>query len=115
MHVNIGTLLPRHAIYRPHQTAVLFQDHTLTFRQLNGRVNRLANALVQLGLHKGDKLATILPNCLEQLEIFWAVAKLGVVVVPLSPPAARRGPQPPAQRFRQRRRGHHGRICRRAG
>jgi long-chain acyl-CoA synthetase len=85
MHVNIGTLLPRHATYRPNQTAVLFKDHHLTYRQLNGRVNRIANALVQLGLQKGDKLATILPNCLEQLEIFWAVAKLGVVVVPLSP------------------------------
>ncbi len=85
MHVNIGTLLPRHAIYRPDKTAVIFQNHTLTYRQLNGRVNRIANALVQLGLQKGDKLATILPNCLEQLELFWAVAKLGVVVVPLSP------------------------------
>ncbi len=85
MHVNIGTLLPRHATYRPNQTAVLFKDHHLTCRQLNGRVNRIANALVQLGLQKGDKLATILPNCLEQLELFWAVAKLGVVVVPLSP------------------------------
>ena len=85
MHVNIGTLLPRHAIYRPDKTAVRFQDHHLTFRQLNGRVNRIANALHQLGLQKGDKLATILPNSLEQLELFWAVAKLGVVVVPLSP------------------------------
>ncbi|GJM40996.1 MAG: 4-coumarate--CoA ligase [Ardenticatenaceae bacterium] len=85
MHVNIGTLLPRHATYRPQKTAVIFQNHTLTFSQLNGRVNRIANALVQLGLKKGDKLATVLPNCLEQLELFWAVAKLGVVVVPLSP------------------------------
>ena len=85
MHVNIGTLLPRHATYRPDHTAVIFQDQQLTFGQLNGRVNRIANALVQLGLQKGDKLATILPNCLEQLELFWAIAKLGVVVVPLSP------------------------------
>ena len=85
MYVNIGTLLPRHATYRPNHTAVIFQHHHLTFRQLNGRVNRIANVLVKLGLQKGDKLATILPNCLEQLELFWAVAKLGVVVVPLSP------------------------------
>ncbi len=85
MYVNIGTLLPRHATYRPHRTAVIFREHHLTFRQLNGRVNCIANALLRLGLQKGDKLATILPNCLEQLELFWAVAKLGVVVVPLSP------------------------------
>ena len=85
MHVNIGTLLPRHATYHPGKTAVILQNHTLSLRQLNGRVNRIANALVQLGLHKGDKLATILPNCLEQLKIFWGVTKLGVVIVPLSP------------------------------
>ncbi len=85
MHVNIGALLPRHATYRPNHTAVRFQNEHVTYRQLNKQVNRIANALVQLGLQKGDKLATILPNCLEQLELFWAVAKLGVVVVPLSP------------------------------
>ena len=85
MFVNLGTLLPRHSVYRPDKTAVIFQDHRLTFRQLNQRVNRIANALHNLGLQKGDKLATILPNCLEQYELFWAVAKLGVVVVPLSP------------------------------
>ena len=85
MHVNIGTLLPRHAIYRPQKTAVIFKEQQFTYFQFNQRVNRIANVLVNLGLQKGDKLATILPNCLEQLELFWAVAKLGVVVVPLSP------------------------------
>ncbi|MCP5094361.1 MAG: acyl--CoA ligase [Chloroflexi bacterium] len=85
MHVNIGSLLPRHAVYRPHQTAVIFQDHRLTYVQFNKRVNRLANVLHDMGLRKGDKVATILPNCLEQLELFWAVAQMGYVVVPLSP------------------------------
>jgi long-chain acyl-CoA synthetase len=48
-------------------------------------VNRLANALLAEGLGKGDKLATILPNCIEQLEVYLAAAKTGIVVVPLSP------------------------------
>jgi acyl-CoA synthetase (AMP-forming)/AMP-acid ligase II len=34
---------------------------------------------------KGEKLATILPNCLEQLEVYWAAAKTGLVAVPMSP------------------------------
>lgn len=85
MHVNIGTLLPRHAQYRPDHTAVVFEDQRYTYADFNARVNRIANGLHDMGLRKGDKLATILPNCLEQLELFWAVAKLGVVVVPLSP------------------------------
>ena len=45
MHVNIGTLLPRHATYRPHKTAVIFQNHTFNFRPLNGRVNRMVTNL----------------------------------------------------------------------
>ncbi|MDQ3256179.1 MAG: AMP-binding protein [Acidobacteriota bacterium] len=82
--MNIGSLLTRHARYRPEHTALVFDDHRLTFRAFNGRVNRLANALLNLGVSKGDKVATILPNCLELIETYWAVGKIGAVVVPLS-------------------------------
>jgi len=83
--MNIGALLPRHAQYRPDHLAVVFEDHRLTFRQFNARVNRLAHALLAAGLAKGDKVATVLSNCLEQLEVYWAAAKTGLVVVPMSP------------------------------
>ncbi len=83
--MNIGTLLPRHARYRPNHVALVFGDERLTFRELNARVNRLANALLAAGLRKGDKLATVLPNCLPMVEIYWAAAKTGIVVVPQSP------------------------------
>src|SRR4030081_3670560 len=82
--MNIGSLLPRHARYRPDHTALVFNEHRLSFAQFNLRVNRLANALLDLGISKGDKIATILPNCLELLEVYWAVARIGAVVVPLS-------------------------------
>ncbi|MBI5930800.1 MAG: AMP-binding protein [Chloroflexi bacterium] len=83
--MNIGTLLPRHARYRPNHIAVIFEDHRLTYSEFNRRVNRLANALLGQGIQKGDKIATILPNCLELLDVYWAVARIGAVVVPLSP------------------------------
>jgi acyl-CoA synthetase (AMP-forming)/AMP-acid ligase II len=83
--MNIGSLLPSHARYRPDHTAVVFEDSRLSFREFNARVNRLANALSSLDVKKGDKVATILPNCLSLLETYWAVAKIGAVVVPLSP------------------------------
>ena len=82
--MNIGSLLPRHAQYRPNHTAIVFKNNRFTFQQFNQRVNRLANAFLDLGVGKGDKIATILPNCLELLEVYWAVAKMGAVVVPLS-------------------------------
>lgn len=82
--MNIGSLLPRHARYRPDHTAIVFNEQRFSFGEFNRRVNRLANALLDLGLSKGDKIATILPNCLELLEVYWAIAKIGAVVVPLS-------------------------------
>ena len=92
--MNIGMLLPRHARYRPGHRAIVFGDERLSFRAFNRRVNRLANALLEAGVGKGDKVATLLPNCMEILELYWAVAKTGAVVVPLSPllkPAGLRG------------------------
>jgi long-chain acyl-CoA synthetase len=82
--MNIGTLLTCHACYRPDHLAVVFDDYRSTWREFNSRVNKLANAFLDLGIAKGDKIATILPNSLELLETYWAVAKIGAVVVPLS-------------------------------
>jgi acyl-coenzyme A synthetase/AMP-(fatty) acid ligase len=82
--MNIGSLFSRHAKYRPNHLAVVFEDQRLTWMEFNQSINRLANALLGLGIRKGDKIATILPNCLEQLEVYWATAKIGAVVVPSS-------------------------------
>jgi long-chain acyl-CoA synthetase len=83
--MNIGSLPLRHARYRPDHTAVVFEGSRLSFREFNARVNRLANALFALRVRKGDKVATVLPNCLSLLETYWAVAKIGAVAVPFSP------------------------------
>jgi len=82
--MNVASLIARNARYRPDHTAVVFGDQRLTSRQFNERVNRLANALHELGARKGDKVATILPNCLQLLESYWAIVRLGAVIVPLS-------------------------------
>jgi long-chain acyl-CoA synthetase len=82
--MTLNTLLPRHALYQPNKEVVVFEDTRLTSLEFNQRVNRLANALLGLGIQKGEKVATILGNCLEVLEIYMAVAKIGAVVVPLS-------------------------------
>jgi len=83
--MNVGSLLARHAKYQPDKLAVVCGAHRLTFRQHYAGVNRLSNALRALGLSKGDKVAIILPNCLELLEAYRACAQLGLVSVPLSP------------------------------
>jgi long-chain acyl-CoA synthetase len=82
--MNLSSLFSRHARYRPKHLATVFEDQRLTWFEFNKQINRLANALIYLGIRKGDKVATILPNCLELMEVYWAVAKIGAVVVPLS-------------------------------
>ena len=83
--MNIGSLLPRHARYRPENLAFVVGKERLNFFELNERVNRLANALLDSGIRKGQKMATVLPNCEELMLLYWAAAKTGIVIVPGSP------------------------------
>jgi acyl-CoA synthetase (AMP-forming)/AMP-acid ligase II len=82
--MNIGSLFTHYARYRPEHLAIVFGDKRLTHFEFNKSINRLANAMLALGVTKGQKLATLLPNSLELLEVYWACAKIGAVVVPLS-------------------------------
>ncbi len=83
--MQLDGLLTRHARHRPEHIALVFDEHRISYGELDRRVNRLANALQREGLGRGDKIATLLPNCVELLELYWACAKTGTVVVPLSP------------------------------
>ena len=60
-------------------------DAKLTFRQLNDDVNRLANALTQMGVKKGDRVALYLPNCPQYVIGYYATLKLGAIVAPNNP------------------------------
>jgi len=82
--MNLASMFARHARYRPDHLAVVFEDQRRTYREYNEHINRAANGMRRLGIQKGDKVATLLPNSMELLEIFWAAGKLGAVVVPMS-------------------------------
>jgi len=83
--MDIAGLLSHHARYRANHPAVVCGEHRLSFAEFEERVVRVANALQDLGLGPGDKVATILGNGVELLEIYCAAARTGMVVVPLSP------------------------------
>jgi len=83
--MNIGNILPRHARFRSDHPALICGDQRLTYGELNRSVNRIANAIHASGIRKGDKVAMLLPNCRELWELYWAIAELGAVSVPLSP------------------------------
>jgi long-chain acyl-CoA synthetase len=62
-----------------------FGDTKLTYRELNGLANRLANALIDLGLKKGDRVALYMPNCPQFVIAYAAILKAGGIVVATSP------------------------------
>lgn len=87
----LGRLTARHARYRPHHTAVVVAPRTgsdrevrLSWRELDAYVNRWANVMRSLGVRRGDRVATLLPNSLELIATYWACAKAGAAIVPLS-------------------------------
>ncbi len=82
--MNIGSLLPHHARYRPDHPAFVCGQEWFTYKAFNAYVNKLANALLDCGLSKGDKFATVLPNCTQLMAAYWAAAKTGLVIVPSS-------------------------------
>ena len=63
----------------------MFAQQRVSYGEFDRRTNRVANAFGTVGISKGDKVATFLSNSLELLEVYWAAAKIGAVVVPLSP------------------------------
>ena len=83
--LQLATLTTHHAKFRPDQTAVVFEEERLSWREFDARVGRCACLLQWLGVRKGDRVATVLANCRELLEVYWAVPSIGAVLVPLSP------------------------------
>jgi len=84
--MNIGLHLKRAAVYFPERTAVIDvgENTRLTYKELNERVNRLANALSDLGLKKGDRIASLSHNRYQLFLILYACYKSGLIAVPLN-------------------------------
>ncbi|HTT09624.1 MAG TPA: class I adenylate-forming enzyme family protein [Burkholderiaceae bacterium] len=73
-----------YARLRPEKPAARDSRRALTYRHLHERSNRLANALLGLGLRKGDRVAILAYNCVEWMEIYIALGRAGLVAVPVN-------------------------------
>jgi len=67
----------------PNKISIKDMNKAYTFKQWNDRACRLANALADMGLKKGERFAVLAYNCVEWLEIYAAAAKGGFLCVPL--------------------------------
>jgi len=72
------------AMKLPEKTALIFRDTRLSYLELNRRANRLANALLSIGVNKGDRVAVLADNCPQYVEAYFATAKGGMVIVPIN-------------------------------
>ena len=65
----------------PDNPALIFQGYTLTFTELNEMVARFATALKGFGITKGDSVAILLPNVIPCVVAYYAILKIGGIVV----------------------------------
>ena len=79
-----GDLMRSMARRNPDGTAIVFEDKSFTWKQANERINRLGNALLSLGLAKGDRVAIFAQNSHRYAEIYFALAKTGLISVPIN-------------------------------
>ena len=82
--LNLGEVLRTNARVFPDRLGARDLSRAMTFREWNARSCRLANALLGLGLRKGDRIAVLAYNCVEWMEIYAATAKAGLVAVPIN-------------------------------
>jgi long-chain acyl-CoA synthetase len=69
----------------PKRVAIRFFGRSVTYRELDALANRFANALIALGVRKGDRVALLMPNCPQMVLAYYGGLRAGAVIVPTSP------------------------------
>lgn len=82
--MNLGLYLARSARFWPDRPAIIFKERVISFLQLEKRSNRLARALLAMGLKRGDRVAIVSHNRPEIIELECALYKAGLVKVALN-------------------------------
>ncbi|WP_077212228.1 class I adenylate-forming enzyme family protein [Bacillus dakarensis] len=80
----ITDLMSQHAKNFPNREAVIFESQRYSWKELNERINVVANALIKKGVKKGDKVSVFMSNMPQSIEIMFGVIKAGGVLVPLA-------------------------------
>jgi fatty-acyl-CoA synthase len=78
---NPSNILKLHALNTPDKPAIVEGDRRVTWAELEQRVNRLATALAARGVRPGSRVALMMRNCIEFIEIQWATTRLGALSV----------------------------------
>lgn len=82
--MQIGKVLSKRTLISPHRQALIYEDKIFTYQELEQRTNRLAQALLEHSIHPGDRVALLMNNSNEFVEVFFACARIGVILIPLN-------------------------------
>ena len=80
----LGDVVRLNARRYPDKKALIMDNRSLTFDQLNKRVNQLAHGLLGMGLEAGDRVGICSRNCMEFVPIIFAIWKCGSIIVPVN-------------------------------
>ena len=82
--LNLASVFTYSAEQYPDKTAVVCGESRLTYRQMHGAINQIANGLAEVGVGKGDNIALSCPNVPYFSLVYYAILKVGATVVPLN-------------------------------
>lgn len=82
--MNSSNLLARNARKYPNQEAVICHGRRVTYKTLDEQVTRLSHALLSKGIKQQDKVILFMPNVLEFVVSYFAVQRIGAIVVPVN-------------------------------
>src|SRR5271167_2841307 len=83
--MQIGALIRRAALYYGDAPCLVESERVVSFREFDALTDRLGNALLKRGFATGDRIGVLLPNGIDCLVAYYALAKAGLVRVSLNP------------------------------
>lgn len=82
--INVGNWVTKWASLKPGKPSIIYEGKTFTYKDLNERINRTAHMLQGMGIRKGNRVGVLMYNTYQLVEIFFALAKTGAILVPLN-------------------------------
>jgi long-chain acyl-CoA synthetase len=82
--MNLAEYLENSAKNHPDKVAIRHEGGQVTFRELDTNCKRLARGLGALGLSPGERCVVMMPNSIQSVTVYYALAKLGAVVIPVN-------------------------------
>jgi fatty-acyl-CoA synthase len=82
--VNIADRIEKWAMIQPDKTALIAEGVPISYRELEGRINKVSRMFLGRGIRKGDRVAVLLRNCKQYIEVFFALSRIGAILVPLN-------------------------------